>query len=157
AGYRIRKLEGIKVSVLKDFPSEDLPLLTPPLKRYGYVRFETQPNMVLPIDPRWRTFGGYLAALSGRYRRAVRDRRRAFESAGLPLGLPPPTPPAPELAEPYANVWNRSSTRLVKLTPSFFRAVEDHLRDAFRLWIVRKDHRIVAFVSAIHDRLLHKG
>jgi hypothetical protein len=156
AGYRIRKLEGIKVSLLKDFPTEDLPRLAP-LERYGYVRFETQPNMVLKIDPRWKTFGDYLGALSTRYRKTVRERRAAFEQGGLTLERARPTPIAAELAELYSNVWHRAPTRLVRLTPSFFRAVEDHLRDAFRLWVVKKGHRTIAFVCAIHDRLPHKG
>jgi hypothetical protein len=157
AGYRIRKLEGIKVSLLKDFPTEDLPLLTPPLKRYGYVRFETQPNMVLRIDPRWKTFGGYLQALSGKYRKTVKERRRVFESSGLTLERARPTSHAPELAELYANIWHRAATRLVKVTPSFFRAVEDHLRDAFRLWVVKKNQHLIGFITAIHDRLPQRG
>ncbi len=156
AGYRLRKIEAIKVSLLKDFTAADLPVLGP-LSRYGYVPFETQPNMVLRIQPGWRKFESYLAALAPRYRKMVRERRKAFEAGGLTLERARPTPIAAELAELYANVSARAATRWVKLTPSFFRAVEDHLRDAFRLWVVRKDQRIVAFVCALHDRLPLKG
>ncbi len=156
AGYRLRKLEEIKVSLLKDFTAGEIPLFGP-LIRYGYVPFETQPNMVLNVQPGWRNFGAYLTALSPRYRKAVRERRHAFESGGFTLERTRPTPIAAELAELYANVSARAVTRWVKLTPSFFRSVEDHMRDAFRLWVVRKDQRIVAFVCALHDRLPHKG
>ncbi|MGH9362664.1 MAG: GNAT family N-acetyltransferase, partial [Thermoanaerobaculia bacterium] len=115
------------------------------------------PNMVLRIDPRWKSFGGYLSALSGRYRKLVRDRRQAFEAAGLTLERARPTPIAAELAELYANVWQRAPTRMAQLTPAFFRAVEDHLRDSFRLWVVRRQNRLIAFVCALHDRLSAKG
>ncbi len=156
AAYRIRIQEGISVSLLKDFTVEDIARLSP-LERYGYVRFETQPCMILQIDPRWKTFGGYMASLSGKHRKQIRDNRRIFESKKLSIERARPTPIAAELAELYANVWNRPPARIATLTPSFFRAVEDHLRDAFRLWVVRKDHRIIAFICAINDRVSSKG
>ena len=156
AGYRVRKQEGIGVSLLKDFPPEDLARFAP-LENYGYIRFETQPNMVLDIDPRWKSFGGFLASLPGSARKAARERRRLFESRGLLVERARPTPVAAELAELYSQVWQREPGRLATLTPAFFRAVEDHLRDAFRLWVVRKEGRIIAFTAAVQDRLPRKG
>ena len=156
AAYRARKQEGIAVSLLKDLSPRSLPRLAP-LESYGYVRFETQANMVLEVDPKWKSFGGYLSALPGPARKAARERRRRFESRGLLVERARPTPIAAELAELYANVWHRETARLAMLPPSFFRSVEDHLRDAFRLWVVRRDGRIVAFLCAVRDRLPAKG
>ena len=156
AAYRVREQEGISVSLLKDLPAEDLPRLAP-LEKYGYVSFETQPGLVLRIDPRWKSFDAYLASLPAQARKLIRDRRRAFDQKGLVIERARPTPVAAELAELYAGVWHQSPGRLALLTPYFFRAVEDHLRDAFSLWVVRKDRRIIAFICAVHDKIPAKG
>ena len=156
AAYRIRAREGIDVSLLKEYPEEDLSRMAP-LERYGYLRFEAQPATFLRIDPRWKTFASFAASLPAAARRALSDRRRAFHSGGLSLERTRPTPVAAELAELHAHFWHRAPNRMAMLPPSFFRAVEDHLRDRFRLWVVRKDQRIIAFICALHDRLPHKG
>lgn len=156
AAYRIRCQEDVGVSLLVDLADEDIPRLSP-LEGYGYSRFESPPSMVLRIDPRWKTFNVYAASLPGPARKLIRDRRKVFEEKGLVLERARPTPIAAELAELHAHYSHRTGGRMAILTPSFFRAVEDHLRDAFRLWVARKDGRIIAFVCAIHDRIPSKG
>jgi len=152
ATYRVRKQEEISVSLIKDLPDADVARIAP-IEGYGYVRFETQPGLVLRIDPKWKGFGGWLSSLPAAARKLARERRRIFEASGLSLEKVRPTPVAAELAEVYAH----QPGRMALLTPAFFRAVEDHLRDSFRLWTIRLDGRIAAFACAIHDRLPHRG
>jgi hypothetical protein len=79
ATYRLRraeKLHGAIASVLiKDFPAPARPAADE-LLRFGYHAFEVDPNMVVAIDPAWRSFDGYLRALSAKYRRKVKDTRK---------------------------------------------------------------------------------
>jgi hypothetical protein len=46
------------------------------LERFGYHRFEVDPNMVLALDPKWRDAAGYLGAMSAKYRRRAKDARK---------------------------------------------------------------------------------
>ena len=52
------------------------------LRRFSYRPLETEPNMVLSIDPAWRSYDDYLAALDAKYRRNSRDQMKKLAAAG---------------------------------------------------------------------------
>ncbi len=51
------------------------------LMEAAYTEIETEPNMVLELEPRWRSFDDYLHALSSKYR--VKAKRAYAKSKGL--------------------------------------------------------------------------
>ncbi len=161
AVYRIRKLEGISASLLKNFTEDDLARLKA-CEEYGYVRFPSPPGARLSIEPEWRSFSDFMESLPARGRKSVREERRAFEKAGLAVETARPTPLAADLCELYSRsqLSNPSSCSLrqsLGLTPAFFCAAEQYLRNEFRLAVVRKEGRLAAFLAAIEDRGRQRG
>jgi hypothetical protein len=55
----------------------------PELQKAGYLQFQVQPDMILDIDPEWKTFDGYLAAMSSKYR--VRMRKAVKDMNGIEI------------------------------------------------------------------------
>ncbi len=55
----------------------------PELQKSGYLQFPVQPDMILDIDPEWKTFDGYLAAMSSKYR--VRMRKAIKDMNGIEI------------------------------------------------------------------------
>lgn len=55
----------------------------PELQKSGYLQFPVQPDMILDIDPEWKTFDGYLATMSSKYR--VRMRKAVKDMNGIEI------------------------------------------------------------------------
>ena len=72
---RIRELEGLSgatdISLIKDVPPEDAPA-GQALDAARYMAIANEPNMVLRLDPSWRTHEDYLSSMTSRYRRSCR-------------------------------------------------------------------------------------
>ena len=82
--YRIRradKLNGqIAAVIAKDFYS-DTKVCSDELKRYKYYEFMVEPNMILNMDPSWRSFEDYLEAMSSKYRARAKNIQKKGASA----------------------------------------------------------------------------
>ena len=65
--YRIRRADRLfgdtDLVMLKDIPNESAAGIES-LKRFSYRELETEPNMVLPISPGWKSYDDYLASLT---------------------------------------------------------------------------------------------
>ncbi len=55
----------------------------PEFQKAGYLQFQVQPDMILDIDPEWKTFDGYLSAMSSKYR--VRMRKAVKDMNGIEI------------------------------------------------------------------------
>jgi Acetyltransferase (GNAT) domain len=75
--YRLRRAEKLAGQpgfvIVKDLPAAatDGPAL---LARVGYREADTEPNMVLALDAKWKTHADYLASLASKYRGNVKNR-----------------------------------------------------------------------------------
>src|SRR5262249_13559413 len=82
--YRIRRAERLTGQtdfvMVKDLSSNLSGVDT--LRRFSYRPFATQPNMVLDIDPTWRNYEDYLAALDAKHRRNSRDLGKKLQNGG---------------------------------------------------------------------------
>src|SRR5262245_27364090 len=82
--YRIRRAERLtgqtNLVLVKDLTTQQSGLDA--LRRFSYRPLKTEPNMVLAIDPAWRSYDDYLAALDSKYRRNARDQAKKLAAAG---------------------------------------------------------------------------
>ena len=101
--YRIRRAERLtgqaNLVMVKDVTPAQTGLEA--LHRFSYRPMETEPNMVLRLDPAWRNYEHYLAALDAKYRRnaprpdqEARHRRLRRGTPGRSRCSCRPTPPA---------------------------------------------------------------
>lgn len=148
---RAEKLSGHTDFILiKDFDASPA-AVDGALADFGYSPLETEPNMVLALDPAWRTHADYVASLAGRYRKEVdRIHRRVSEKCTVErlVGL---ADHAQRLDELYLAVHANATVRLVTVPAGFLPALERHLGDDFRCTVIRRDGAIVGFVTNLRD------
>lgn len=153
--YRIRRAERLRgeadLAMVKDLTPAHIGVEA--LHRFSYRPLETEPNMVLEIDPAWRSHDDYLNALDAKNRRKFKDIAKKLTTAGCEvvtlngnLG-----DEAARLHELYLSVQSNATVRLVTLTPGYLPALATALGDGFRCTAIRRAGQIVGFVTTIRD------
>lgn len=152
--YRIRRAENLagqtNLILVKDVtPSEPH---AEALRTFSYRPLETEPNMVLQIEPAWKSYDDYLGALDAKYRRNARDQIKKLAAAGCTLEtLPDLTPHAAEIHRLYQTIQSKASVKLVSLPESFLPALAKAAPDHFRCTIIRRGEQILGFISTLRD------
>jgi hypothetical protein len=152
--YRMRRAERLlgqtNLVLVKDLTEREQGLEA--LRRFSYRPMETEPNMVLALNPAWRTYDDYLGALDAKYRRNAKDQVKKLTAAGCTVEtLTDLAPHASRLHELYLAVQRNAAVRLVTLPPNFIPALSGALRDNFRCTVIRRGEQILGFVTSIRD------
>jgi len=152
--YRIRRAERLtgetNFVMVKDVTPNEAEVQA--LHRFSYRRMETEPNMVLKIEPSWRSYDDYLAALDAKYRRNAKEQVKKLATAGCVVErLAEMEPHAPRLHELYLAVHGNAAVRLVTLPASYLPNLARAAGENFRCTIIRRGAEILGFVTAIRD------
>jgi hypothetical protein len=152
--YRIRRAERLSGQtdfvMVKDVTPSQTGLES--LRRLGYRPLETEPNMVLQIDPAWRSYEDYLAALDAKYRRNARDQIKKLAGAECTLEpLRDLSPHGSRLHELYLSVQSHAAVRLVTVPDTFLPALAGALGDDFRCTVARRNGEILGFVTSLRN------
>ncbi len=152
--YRIRRAEKLTGQadfvMVKDFTAAQAGAEA--LKRFSYRAMETEPNMVLALDPAWKTYDDYLAALDAKYRRKVKDQVKKLTAAGCTVEtLADLTAATERLHALYLAVQGNASVRLVTLRPAYFAELARTAGTDFRCTVVRRGEAIIGFVTTLRD------
>jgi hypothetical protein len=121
------------------------------LERFSYRPLETEPNMVLTLAPRWKSYEDYLASLTGDYRRDARKLAKKVEAAGFELVRVYIVREAARLHELYCQVHAEQKMRLFKLPEAFLAVLASELGERVRVLGLRKEGRLMAFTTLIVD------
>jgi len=118
---RFEKAEGsVNVSFVKDAATEDDDAA---LRKQGYQRVPSGPDMLLTVDAGWRSLDGYLACLASKRRRAVKKTSEAIAAAGYevrPLTLEELEANRARVDALYGQVWAAADVRPLRLSGRFF-------------------------------------
>ena len=123
--YRMRRAEKLAGQagfvLIKDIPLADNAGVAQ-LEGLGYRGIETEPNMVLALDPAWKTHADYLAGLASKYRSAVKNQiLQPVEKAGLAVrAYVPAGALARRTHELYLGVHENAGLRPFTLHPDYF-------------------------------------
>lgn len=152
--YRIRRAERLigqtNLVLVKDITERESGLEA--LRRFSYRPMETEPNMVLALNPAWRTYDDYLGALDAKYRRNAKDQVKKLAGAGCTIEvLSELTPHSERLHELYLAVHKNASVRLVTLPEIYLPQMATALRDDFRCTVIRRGETILGFVTTLRD------
>lgn len=133
ATYRIRraeKLHGQIASVLvKDF-NDSSRGHADELIRFGYHAFEVDPNMAVELPSSWTKFDDYLAAMSAKYRRKVKDARKKAKKLQIRrLTAAEIESHADRLYALYRSVHDKAKFRLANPGPRYFPELSAALGD----------------------------
>lgn len=155
--YRIRRAE--KLSGEADFAMvKDVTAAQPgveALRRFSYRAMATEPNMVLALDPAWKSYDDYLGALDSKYRKKVKDQGKKIAAAGCTVEA---ITSAADLAalsarlhELYLAVQGNASVRLVTVRANYFAELARAAGGDFRCTVVRRGAEVVGFVTSVRD------
>jgi hypothetical protein len=152
--YRIRRAEklsgGADFAMVKDITAAQAG--TEALKRFSYRPIETEPNMVLHLDPAWKSYDDYLAALDSKYRKKVKDQGKKLAAAGCTVEtLAELAAHAPRFHELYLAVQRNASVRLVTVRESYLAEFARVVGGNFRCTVVRRGAEVIGFVTTVRD------
>lgn len=123
------------------------------LRTFSYRPLETEPDMVLEINPAWRTFEDYLGSLTGKYRKSAREVMRDALAAGVTFErVGDLRPIAPELHALYRQVQGNAAVKLVTMSPAYLPELAAAAGDRFRAVLAKREGRIAGFVTFLKDR-----
>lgn len=154
--YRVRKADRLRGKthfvMIKDLHApfdESAAALT----QLSYRLVETEPNMVLALDPAWTSYDDYLSSLASKYRANVRNGiLKPFEAAGLSVAkLTDLNRVQDRLFALYKSVQSNASFRPFELRPDYFAALEHVAGKRFRCSVARRDETIVGFLISVAD------
>ena len=153
--YRIRRAERLSgqtdFALVKDITPAEAPGIES-LRRFSYRPVETDPNMVLELQPGWRTYDDYLANLDGKYRKSARQFIKAIERAGCCVEpLFELSACAAQLHSLYLQVQANNAFRLVTVPLEFLPTLARNSAGNFRCSVVRRGEDIVGFVTTLKD------
>ncbi|MEM7245332.1 MAG: GNAT family N-acetyltransferase [Acidobacteriota bacterium] len=154
--YRMRRAEKLNGAIdyvlVKDLGPR-LQATAKGLRQFGYRSFETEPDMVLSLDPSWTSFDDYTAQLTAKYRRAIKKTEKGVTDAGFELRrIDDLSPHADRLHSLYRNVQERAEVRLTRLTPGYLPALAELLGpERFRCSALVDGEKWVGFVTTLRD------
>lgn len=125
------------------------------LSRFSYRALETEPNMVLEISPKWKTYDDYMASLTSRYRKSAKQIEKEFAAGDLELTtLSHPDDIAKHtdvLHALYMQTHRNARLRLVTLRPSFIPTLAATFGSDLRCTIAQRDGQVLGFVTSVRD------
>jgi hypothetical protein len=156
--YRLRRSDKLlgesNLALIKDFNATADPAAADALRLLGYRNVETEPDMVLSLQPSWRHFDDYLASLTSSYRSAAKRLLKDCMAQGISFRLIDAAEMAErqdELAALYAQVHQAQGLRLVTLTPSYLPAMAAALGPHFVCRVAQRDGQLLGFVTNVKD------
>lgn len=117
-----------------------------------YHPIDTQPNMIMEVDPGWKGLDGYLMSLKSKYR--VRANKALEVASGLErveLTYEAILAVEPQLHALYLKVVEDAGFNLFILSPGYFSALKHYLGDRFKLWIYKDRGEIISFFTVLED------
>ena len=156
--YRMRRAEKLAghmdLVVIKDL-AEEACAESAVLGKLSYGKVATQPDMVLAIDPAWRSHADYLASFTSKYRSDVKSRvMKRFDESGCTLeamDAAAATAQAQSLQNLYLQVHGGASLRPFTLRPEYWAALVQAGGENVVLQGVRRAGKLVGFILSLRD------
>ncbi len=155
--YRLRRVDKLfgdtAFVMVKDIPDAHASAATA-LSRFSYRELETEPNMVLDISPKWKTYDDYLASLTSKYRKQAKQIDKEVAAAGCvveEIATDQIERDAEQLHALYLQTHKNARLRLVTLPVAFLPTLAKQLGEDMRFTILRKDDQLLGFVTTVKD------
>jgi hypothetical protein len=153
--YRIRRAERLagqtNLVFIKELSAAHQPAAQV-LRRFSYRPIETDPDMVLELKPEWRAYADYLNSLDRKYRKSAQQVGKEIEAAGAVLERVQTLDACRDrLYELYLSVHEHAAVRPATLAPEYLPALAKAAGDDFACVIIRREDRILGFVTLLRD------
>lgn len=153
--YRIRRSDSLSGQVafimVKDVPAIHADSASS-LARISYRPVETEPDMVLDINPKWRSHNDYLTDMSSKYRKAAQKILKDVDQAGFRVEqMSNWKTHRDRIHKLYLNVFEQVDVKLACLHPNYLPALAESHPQAFRGTAVWHENDPVGFVTTLRD------
>lgn len=155
--YRLRRVDKLfgdtAFVMVKDIPDE-YASGAKELSRFSYRELETEPNMVLDISPKWKSYDDYLASLTSKYRKQSKQIDKEVANAGCvveEINTDAIVRDAEKLHALYLQTHKNARLRLVTLPVAFLPTLAERLGDDMRFTVLKKNDELLGFVTTVKD------
>lgn len=154
--YRVRRAEKIAgntdLVLIKDLDARGIEE-SAVLGKLSYGCVPTEPNMVLALDPSWRTHADYLNGLTSKFRSDIKNRvyRKFAEAGGVVEVLGDVTAHADELHGLYLAVQANAKLRPYTLPGAYWPGLAATGGADVVFHVARVAGRIVGFIASLRD------
>jgi predicted N-acyltransferase len=155
--YRLRRVDKLfgdtAFVMVKDITDAHASSATA-LSRFSYRELETEPNMVLDIPAKWKTYDDYLASLTSKYRKQAKQIEKEVTAAGCSIEEikgDEVARNAQQLHELYLQTHRNARLRLVTLPVTFLPTLAERLGDDMRFTILKQGAALLGFVTTVKD------
>lgn len=155
--YRLRRVDKLfgdtAFVMVKDIPDAYATSATA-LSRFSYRELETEPNMVLDISPKWKSYDDYLASLTSKYRKQSKQIEKEVDAAGCTVEEikgDEIARNAEQLHALYLQTHKNARLRLVTLPVAFLPTLAQRLGDDMRFTVLKKGNTLLGFVTTVKD------
>ena len=155
--YRLRrvdKLFGDTAFVMVKDITDTYASSAAALSRFSYRELETEPNMVLDISPKWKSYDDYLASLTSKYRKQAKQIEKEVTEAGCnveEIKSDEVARNAEQLHQLYLQTHRNARLRLVTLPVTFLPTLAERLGDDMRFTVLRQGEALLGFVTTVKD------
>lgn len=153
--YRLRRADKLvgdtDLVMVKDITDEHAAAAAS-LKRFSYRPLETDPNMVLDLSPKWRTYDDYLGGLTSKYRKTARQLDKDVVEAGCRLEeLNDVGQHAETIHNLYLQTQSNARFRPVTLRSEFLPLLAERLGADMRTTVLKREDEMLGFVTTVRD------
>ncbi len=155
--YRLRRVDKLfgdtAFVMVKDIPDAYASSANA-LSRFSYRELETEPNMVLEISPKWKSYDDYLASLTSKYRKQAKQIEKEVEAAGCTvteIKSDEIAIQAEQLHALYLQTHKNARLRLVTLPVAFLPTLARELGDDMRFTVLKRGETLLGFVTTVKD------
>lgn len=155
--YRLRRVDKLfgdtAFVMVKDIPDRYASSANA-LSRFSYRELETEPNMVLEISPKWKSYDDYLASLTSKYRKQAKQIEKEVEAAGCTvteIKSDEIAIQAEQLHALYLQTHKNARLRLVTLPVAFLPTLARELGDDMRFTVLKRGETLLGFVTTVKD------
>ncbi|HTL82462.1 MAG TPA: GNAT family N-acetyltransferase [Bacteroidia bacterium] len=140
--------------LVKDyFSSGDREVEADTLQKKRYHRFFVEPEMIVEVDPEWKKFDDYLAAMSKKYRNRAKSVMKTSAALTVVEMNERQVEEQKELIHQlYFHLHERAKFKLAALTPEYFVEMKKQFPDEFRIFGYLLDGKLVAFRSSFSTK-----
>lgn len=142
----------VKAFMLKDFEKESL-IISDELHESNYYSFNVEPNMYMNIDPDWKDFNGYLAAMKTKFR--VKAKKAIKLST--PLEIISITENniddyLKEMTSLYKNVSSNAGFNLGTFNLDTYKELKNKLGEKYIVQAYLLDKKLIGFLSGMINK-----
>jgi hypothetical protein len=154
--YRVRRAEKLAgqtdVVLIKDLDDAAVQE-SRILEKLSYGPVPTEPNMVLSMNPKWRSHEDYLQSLTSKYRSDIKNRVfKKFNDAGCVIEkLTDVRTSATDLQALYLQVQNNATLRPFVLPPSYWPELIETAGSNAVIHVARLQDRHLGFIVSLKD------